>query len=116
MAQSLKVVVGNTAPQYQITCERPDGTIINLTGCTVTFYLYLKKIQTNVGHETSTVSVLSPASAGVIGWQPAVGDFGVSGSTTAKGTYKGNVVVTYSDSSVETLYTQVTFNARNLIQ
>lgn len=109
MATSLKVVVGNTAPQYAITCDRPDGTIINLTSCTVKFYLYLKKVQQNTGHESSTVTVLD-APNGIIGWQPATGDF------SQKGTYKANVVVTYSDSSVETLYNQAIFSARNLIQ
>lgn len=107
---ALQAVVGNTAPQYQITCERPDGTIINLTDCNVALYLYLNKVQQNTGHETSTVSVLSPATAGIIGWQPAAGDF------NQKGTYKANIIVTYVDNSVETLYNQAIFSIRNLIQ
>lgn len=109
MATKLKVVAGNTAPQYSITCVRPDGTVIDLTNCTVKFYLYLKKVQTNVGHESSTVTILT-AGSGLIGWQPATGDFAL------KGSYKANVVVTYSDSSVETLYNQALFSVRNLIQ
>jgi len=108
MASLNYTVTGNTAPQYQITCDRPDGTIINLTNCTVTLYLYLKKVQQNIGHESSTVTILTAAS-GLIGWQPATGDF------NQKGTYKANIVVTYSDNSVETLYNQALFSVRNLI-
>lgn len=107
---ALLTVVGNTAPQYQITCSRPDKSIIDLTNCTVALYLYLKKVQQNIGRETTTVSVLIPATNGVIGWQPASGDF------NQKGTYKANVKVTYPDSSVEVLYNQAIFSVRNLIQ
>jgi hypothetical protein len=110
MASALKAVVGNTAPQYQITCERPDGTIINLTSCSVALFLYLNKVQQNIGHETSTITVLAPATAGIIGWQPAAGDF------NQKGNYKANIIVTYVDSSVETLYNQALFSIRNLVQ
>lgn len=109
MAKALNVVEGNTAPQFQITCDRPDGSIINLTNCTVTAFLYLNKVQTNVGHEASSVTILT-ASEGLIGWQPGVGDF------SGKGQFKMNVKVVYSDSTVEVLYNQALFSARNLIQ
>lgn len=108
MAKPLQTVVGNTAPQYAITCTRPDGTVINLTGTTVSLYLYLNKVQQNVGHETSTVSILN-ATSGIIGWQPGTGDFNV------KGQYKANIKITYADNSVEVLYNQALFSARNLV-
>lgn len=109
MASYLQTVVGNTAPQYQITCKRPDGTVINLTGCTVKHYLYLNKVQQNIGRESSSVTILTPLT-GVIGWQPGSGDF------NQKGNYKGNVVITYPDTSTETLYNQTLFQVRNLVQ
>lgn len=105
---SLKTVVGNTAPQYQITCERPDGTVINLTNCSVKLYLYLNKVQQNTTRESSTVSIIN-ATGGIIGWQPATGDF------NQKGQYKANIQVTYADSSVEVLYNQATFSVRALV-
>ena len=108
MATALKTVVGNTAPKYFITCDRPDGSIINLSGCTVQLFLYLNKTQQNTGRETTTVSIITAAS-GLIGWQPGVGDF------NQKGSYRANVIVTYSDTSVETLYSQAQFKVRNLI-
>lgn len=106
---ALKTVVGNTAPQYQITCDRPDGTVINLANCTVKLYLYLKKVQQNTGRESSTVTIVN-ATTGVIGWQPGTGDFNQPGS------YKANIVVTYIDSSIETLYNQAQFSVRPLVQ
>lgn len=109
MAKALQTVVGNTAPQYSITCKRPDGTVINLTGTTVGLYLYLNKVQQNIGRETSTVTILN-ATGGIIGWQPGSGDF------SQKGQYKANIRITYADSSVEVLYNQALFSARNLIQ
>lgn len=108
MAQTLKTVAGNTAPQYQITCQRPDGSVINLTNCAVAFYLYKNKVQTNTGHELDTITILTAVS-GLIGWQPAIGDFSV------KGTYKANVQITYSDDSVEVLYNQAIFSVRALV-
>ena len=104
MATSLKAVQGNTAPQYLITCDRPDGTIINLTNCTVAFFLYLNKVQVNPTTSSTSVVIQSPNTAGIIGWTPQTGDFSV------KGTYKGNVVVTYSGGLVETLYNQAIFS------
>jgi hypothetical protein len=109
MATSLKTVVGNTAPQYSITCDRPDGSIIVLTSTTPRLYLYLNKVQQNIGRETSTVSILDAVN-GIIGWQPASGDF------NQKGNYKANIVITYSDNSVETLFNQALFSVRNLVQ
>lgn len=109
MANTLQTVVGNTAPQYQITCQRPDGTVIDLTNCTVSHYLYLNKVQTNTGHEASSVTILN-ATSGIIGWKPATGDF------ATKGNYKGNVIIVYADTSVEVLYNQTAFQVRNLVQ
>jgi hypothetical protein len=105
---ALKTVVGNTAPQYQITCARPDGTVINLTSCTVKVYLYLNKTQQNTGHESSTVSIINPLT-GAIGWQPATGDFSL------KGQYRANIEITYPDASIEVLYDQAIFQVRSLI-
>lgn len=103
---SLKVVEQNTAPQFQITCVRDDGSIIDLTNTTVTLDLYKGTTKTNTGHEACTIIT---ATTGVMGWQPGVGDF------SGPGTFKGNVTVTYSDSTFETLYGQAIFAARKKI-
>lgn len=106
MATALKTVELNTAPAYQITCDRTDGTIIDLTGNTVTMKLYQGATQTNVGHEAC---IVTDAAGGVVTWQPQTGDLPSSGS------YKGDVKITYGDASVEVLYGQFLLKARKLL-
>lgn len=105
---TLKAVELNTAPAYEITCERDDGSIIDLTGTTVTMKLYLGTTQTNTtsGHDACTIT---SASGGVITWQPKTGDLPNSG------TYKGDVKVTYGDTTFETLYGKFLLKARKLL-
>lgn len=102
---TLKVVAGNSAPQFQITCQRDDGTIIDLTDCTVGHFLYRGSTQSNTGNEFDTVSIIN-APSGIIGWQPKAGDF------SGAGTFKGDIQITYSDTSVEVLYGRTQFKAR----
>jgi len=104
---TLNVVEQNTAPQFLITCQRSDGTIINLTNCTVALYLYKGSTQTNVGNETVSCTIITPTS-GVFGWQPQTGD--ISGP----GSFAGDVKVTYVDGTVEVLYGQVKLKSRKL--
>lgn len=103
MATTLKAVQGNTAPAYDITCQRDDGSIIDLTNTTPTLQLYRGTTQTNVGHESCTIV---NATSGIISWLPRTGDF------SAPGTFKGNVKVTYQDGTFEILYGQVKFKIR----
>lgn len=109
MSTSLKAVQNNTAPSYSITCERDDGTVIDLTAATVTLLLYRGSTQTNTGSGHTACSVLSPATNGVISWTPQTGDL------PTPGTYKGDVVVTYSGGGVETLYNNVIIKVRKLL-
>lgn len=105
MATSLKVVEQNTAPQFAITCDRQDGTIIDLTSTVVTMKLYRGAVQTNIGHESC---VILTATSGIMGWAPRAGDF------SGPGTFKGDVKVTYQDGTSEVLYNKAIFKARKL--
>lgn len=105
MATTLKVVEQNTAPQYQITCQRDDGTIIDLTNTTVTLNLYKGSTKTNTGHENCTIIT---AASGLVGWQPQTGDL------SGPGSFKGDVQVTYTDATFEVLYGQLLLKARKL--
>jgi hypothetical protein len=109
MAQSLKAVQNNTAPAYILTCERDDGTIIDLTNTAVTMKLYRGTTQTNTASGHNVCVVQTPATAGNISWTPKVGDF------PSPGSYKGDVTVTYIDSTFETLFNNATFKVRKLI-
>lgn len=108
MATSLKAVVSNTAPAYVITCDRDDGTIIDLTNTTVTMKLFNGATQTNgtTGHDACTI-VAAPS--GQMSWQPKTGDL------PSPGSYKGDVKVTYADTTFETLYGQFLLKVRKLL-
>lgn len=108
MATALKVVQNNTAPGYTMTCERDDGTIINLTNCTVTLKLYRGTVQMNsvAGHDACTIVT---AAAGTVTWQPKAGDLSLPGK------YKGDVKVTYSDLTVEVLRGNLLLDVRKLL-
>ena len=100
---TLKIVEQNTAPPLVITCERDDGTIIDLTGCDVDLIITNGSVQTNALHEACVVT--SP-SAGLVTYQLQTGDIPTSG------TYLCDVVITYSDDTIETLYSQLKLKAR----
>lgn len=101
MATSLKLVAGNTAPPIEITCKRA-GTAINLTGCSVQLVIKKGAVLT----QPSRVATVTSAGSGVISYTPLTTDF------PSKGSYKCDVIVTYSDSSVEVLYDQLKIQAR----
>lgn len=103
MSASFKIVTGNTAPTYVITCTR-DGTAIDLTGATIT--LILKKrggSVTNTGHQTCTL--VTPAS-GIISYTALAADF------ATVGTYTGDVKVVYSGGGIEILFQQARWRVR----
>lgn len=102
MANPLKAVAGNTAPQYQWVAERDDGSLVPLTGATVTMKLYRGKTQTNITSGHDAVTVISTATS-IIGWTPQTGDLPLAGD------YFGDVYVAYPDGGVEVLFGQATF-------
>lgn len=101
----LKATETNTSPLYNITCDRPDGSIIVLTSTTVTMKLYRNTTQVNVGHESC--SIVDGAN-GIMGWQPQTGDL-----TSGAGTYFGDVKVTNADSTFEILYNKFRLKTRD---
>lgn len=119
MSTTLKSVVNNTAPAYDITCDRDDGSIIPLAGMTVTLKLYTVDggtatddstvdagAQTNItsGHDACTIV---DQNKGIISWQPKTGDLPVSGK------YVGDVIVTDGSGHEETLYGQFKLKVRD---
>ena len=101
--QTLKIVEQNTAPPIVITCQRTDGTIIDLTGCSVKLIITNGTVQTNSAHPSCTVTT---PTAGVITYTPQSGDFPIAG------TYTCDVVITYGGGGIETLYDQLKIKAR----
>ena len=109
MSTTIKAVQNNTAPSYTITCERDDGTIIDLTNNTVTLKLFLGTTQTNSVAGHTTCSVLAPATAGNVSWTPQTGDL------PTPGTYKGDVHIAYGSGGTEVLYNNLFLKVRKLL-
>ena len=107
MATNFYIVEDNTAPAYQITCER-DGEAIDLTGSSVTLIIKSKSSGsiTNTGHQTCT---LVTAASGIISYTAESTDF------PSAGRYVGDVKVTYSGGGIEILYSQVKWKVRTKI-
>lgn len=108
MAVNFYIVTENTAPAYQITCER-DGDAIDLTGASVNLIIQQKSTGdvTNTGHQTCS---LVTAASGIISYTAESTDFPDAGR------YKADVEVTYSGGGVEVLYNQAVFKVRQKIE
>lgn len=101
MATTLKIVEGNTAPNWVINCER-DGVAINLSGCTV-------KVNITDGTtitRTGGVCTITDSAGGIISYTPTVSD------TEGGGPFQVDVRILYGDGSHEVLYQQLKVNTR----
>lgn len=103
----LKAVESNTSPAYDITCDRPDDSIIVLTSTTVTMKLYRNGTQVNSGHESCTIV---DGTNGIMSWQPRTGDL-----SSGAGTYFGDVKVTNADSTFEILFSKFKLKTRDTL-
>ncbi len=101
MATTLKIVEGNTAPYWQIDCQR-DGEVINLSGCTVTVNITDGVTITRTGG----VCVILDSANGVIKYTPTVSD------TAGGGPFQVDVRILYGDGSHEVLYQQLRVQTR----
>ena len=103
--QTINIVAGNTAPDWQITAKRV-GVAIDVTGCTVSIIVAKGNTVTNTGHQGCTL--LTPIS-GIVTYTPHAAD------CPTKGRYKADLKVIYPDASVEILYDQLAINARKAL-
>lgn len=105
MATTLKIVAGNTAPYWAITCERA-GVPINLSGCTVVVNISDGTTITRTGGLCTIVD--SPN--GLISYTPNTSDCPEPDTT-----YAVDVKITYGDGSFEVLYEQLKVKTREPI-
>lgn len=106
MAQKLLIVEENTAPDIEITLNR-DGSPINLTTVSaIDLYITLNGVVTN---SVTACSVVDPL-LGTIVYTPGVSDF------TDPGSYNAEVVITYGDGTVETIYEKFKIQARTKLR
>ena len=106
MAQKLLIVEENTAPDIEITLNR-DGDPINLTTVSsIDLYITLDGVVTN---SSTACSVVDPL-LGTIVYTPGLNDF------TDPGAYNAEVVITYGDGTIETIYEKFKIQARTKLR
>jgi len=98
LLQTIQTVEGNTAPPIVLTCQR-NGVAINLSGCSVALVIAQNNTTiTNTSHQGCTVTDVTN---GVISYVRQTGDIPTAGN------YFCDIVITYSDTTVETLWQQL---------
>ena len=101
---SIKIVQNDTKPylEFEVTQE---GTPVDLTGCTVKFYM--KNADTGAVKINGSACSITDATKGKCRYVWAAGD------TDTIGTYLGEVEVTFPDSKIQTGYKQMTIIIRD---
>lgn len=85
---------GDTAPNIPITCVYDDGTVVDLTGCTVKFKISdTNGTRTNDAHNSCTLTI---AAAGTCLYDLFTGDI------PNAGTYYGDTEITFASGEVQT--------------
>ena len=104
MAVNFKVVEGNTAPNYVITCTRKKVALDLTDVATVTLIIQRKsdKVITQAGKNAT----ITDAANGIITYTADATDH------SPKGDYVGDVKLTYNGGGIEILRKQATWNAR----
>lgn len=93
------MVQGDRKPSIQAALKWKDGSVVDLTNCTVKFHM--KKGDTI--KVNASASVVPPATEGVVQYDWAAADV-----SDAIGVYKGEFEVTYSDGKTCTFPTEST--------
>jgi hypothetical protein len=104
---TFKIVAGNTAPDYTITCTR-DGDAINLAAATDVSLIIQQKSTGSITQSGRSAVITTPAS-GVITYTALSTDF------PEAGTYIADIKATYSGGGVEIFFNQAKFKVRDPI-
>lgn len=102
-----QLVKNDTAPQIKATITREDtGNIVDMSGGTVRLK-FRKKGSTTILFTLTADSDVNNLSNGI-----AIFTFGDGNLDLAEGYYEGEIEVTYSNSTVETIYEVLDFYLR----
>jgi hypothetical protein len=104
MAVNFRIVAGNTAPSYTITCTR-DGSTMDLSSANSVTLIIKRKSDGVITQAGKTATITTPAS-GVISYSASVTDFPTAGL------YVADIKVDYGSSGLEILYNQAKFKVR----
>lgn len=105
MSDKIKLVSGDNRPYITLTLKDADGNVINLTGATVKVYFRAASSTTVLA--TLTCTLVSGGSTGKV-------MFNFPGTTlnVDAGQYEGEVEITFSDATVQTVYDVLKFQVR----
>ena len=101
------LVKNDTAPQIKATITRDDtGNVVDMTGATVRLK-FRKRATTNVLFTLTANTDVNNLSNGI-----AIFTFGAGNLDVDEGYYEGEIEITYSNSTVETIYEVLDFHVR----
>lgn len=92
--------VGDSAPDITITVTRDDGSIVDLTGCTVKFRILDPKTGLRTNDSNNTCSLTYPLQ-GICVYTRVAGDL------PDQGVYTANLQITHINGKVETSEVQI---------
>lgn len=101
---SIKIVQNDTRPPLEFTLTQ-DGAPVDLTGCTVKFYM--KNADTGSVKINGTNCVITDAPKGKCRYNWTGSD------TDTVGTYVGEIEVTFADSKIQTGFKQLSIVIRD---
>lgn len=101
------LVKNDTAPQIKATITRDDtGNVVDMTGATVRLK-FRKRATTTVLFTLTANTDVNNLSNGI-----AIFTFGAGNLDVDEGYYEGEIEITYSNSTVETIYEVLDFHVR----
>jgi hypothetical protein len=105
MADPIKLVQGDTRPFIKLTLTQPDGSVVNLTGCTVN--LHFRPAGDSAAGDVQTIacSLLTNGSDGKVQFSFPTGALDVAGR------YEGEVEINFGN-GIQTVYDILKFSVR----
>lgn len=106
MSDAIYLVQGDTKPQIKTTITRDDGTVVNLTGATVSLHF----------RKAMTTTVLFTMAGSFTGVDETIGEvvfnFTSGQLDLDEAEYEGEIEIVYSDSTRETVFEILSFVLR----
>lgn len=107
MAEKIKLVQGDTRPAIVCTItDEVTGVVVGLTGATVSMKF---RASGNTTLQATVPGVVTDGAGGVVAFYPASAPEMLTGDA---GDYEGEITITFSDGSIQTVYDLLKFKLR----
>lgn len=122
MSTTIKLVAGDTRPQVVVDLKDQDGLPINLSGGTVRMYFrkagstdvlqnIVGTLLTGFRDEDGVLTTTAPYNVAGVGGRASF-NWPAGALDVEQGNYEGEVEITFSDDSVQTVYEKLKFKVR----